>query len=190
MISAKPLAVSFTMRLSIFSRDDIIKKTQRSHAPRNHTVLADTALLYATATMPIDINARIQIPDWELRYTTSRSGGPGGQHVNTTSSRVTLHWSPASSGVFTPEEKERLLTRLARRIGKDGELQIDVEEHRSQLRNREIANERLAQLIQSALHVDKKRKETRPTRGSVERRLREKRATSERKNNRRTDHDD
>lgn len=131
--------------------------------------------------MAIRVNDHIEIPEWELWFTASRSGGPGGQHVNTTSSKITLHWVPSSSSVLTPWQKDRILQRLARRINKDGELTLDVEEHRSQLRNREIAEERLAQWIRDALVVEKKRRPTRPTKGSVERRLKAKRVTSETK---------
>lgn len=131
--------------------------------------------------MAIRVNDHIEIPEWELWFTASRSGGPGGQHVNTTSSKITLHWVPSSSSVLTPWQKDRILQRLARRINKDGELTLDVEEHRSQLRNREIAEERLAQWVRDALVVEKNRRPTRPTKGSIERRLKAKRAASETK---------
>lgn len=131
--------------------------------------------------MSIQVNDALEIPSWEYWFTASRSGGPGGQHVNTTSSKVTLHWSPADSSVLSDAQKTRVLQRLANRINKEGVLQIDAEEHRSQFRNRSAAEERLAELIREALTVRKRRRVTRPTRGSVERRLKAKRATSERK---------
>lgn len=131
--------------------------------------------------MSVVVNEHLSIPDWEYWFTASRSGGPGGQHVNTTSSKVTLHWAPASSSVLNDTQKKRIQHRLANRINREGTLQIDSEEHRSQLRNREAALERLAKLIQDALRVQKRRKPTRPTRGSVERRLKAKRTTAERK---------
>ena len=140
--------------------------------------------------MAIEINEHITIPDWEYYFSASRSGGPGGQHVNTTSSRVTLHWSPDASSVLTPQQKDRIRARLGNRIGKDGELQLDVDEHRSQLRNRALAEERLAELLKNALKPTRTRKPTRPTRGSIERRIAAKKATSERKANRRKDFDD
>lgn len=140
--------------------------------------------------MPLEIPPNIVIPDWEFWFTSSRSGGPGGQHVNTTNSRITLHWIPANSSVFSDEQKSRIIARLGRRVGKDGALQIDVEEHRSQLRNRELAFERLQALLVEALKTNKARKATKPTRGSVERRLKEKRAISERKSNRKGGYDD
>lgn len=134
--------------------------------------------------MAIAVNDSITIPDWEYWFTASRSGGPGGQHVNTTSSKVTLHWSPASSSVLSDAQKARVATRLANRIRQDGVLQLDAEEHRSQLRNRTAAEERLAALLRGALTVQKRRRPTKPTRGSVERRLKAKRITSERKEKR------
>lgn len=131
--------------------------------------------------MTVQIHPHLQIPEHELWYTASRSGGPGGQHVNTTNSKITLHWSPAASGVLDPHQKERILRRLGNRINQDGVLMIDASEHRSQHRNKEIAQERLAQLLRHALRPRKTRKRTRPTRGSIERRLKAKRITSERK---------
>jgi len=131
--------------------------------------------------MAVVVNEKLSIPDWEYWFTASRSGGPGGQHVNTTSSKVTLHWVPANSSVLSDYQKKRIQHRLANRINREGVLQIDAEEHRSQFRNREAAEERLGTLIQDALRVQKRRKPTRPTRGSIERRLRAKRATAERK---------
>lgn len=134
--------------------------------------------------MSVTIGPQVEIPDYELWYTASRSGGPGGQHVNTTSSKITLHWSPADSGVLTDDQKQRVLRRLGNRINKDGVLMIDASEHRSQHRNKEIAQERLADLIRRALAPRKRRKRTRPTRGSIERRLKAKRITAERKKTR------
>lgn len=134
--------------------------------------------------MSVTISPQLEIPDYELWYTASRSGGPGGQHVNTTSSKITLHWSPADSGVLTDDQKQRVLRRLGNRINKDGVLMIDASEHRSQHRNKEIAQERLADLIRRALAPRKRRKRTRPTRGSIERRLKAKRITAERKKTR------
>lgn len=134
--------------------------------------------------MSVSIGPQLEIPDYELWYTASRSGGPGGQHVNTTSSKITLHWSPADSGVLSDDQKRRVIRRLGNRINRDGVLMIDASEHRSQHRNKEIAQERLAELIRRALEPRKRRKRTRPTRGSIERRLKAKRITSERKKTR------
>jgi len=134
--------------------------------------------------MTLQITPQLEIPDYEIWYTASRSGGPGGQHVNTTSSKITLHWSPADSGVLDDDQKQRIIRRLGSRINNDGVLLIDVSDHRSQHRNKEIAQERLAELVRNALRPRKQRKRTRPTRGSIERRLKAKRITAERKKTR------
>lgn len=131
--------------------------------------------------MSVSIYKNLEIPEYELWFTASRSGGPGGQHVNTTSSKVTLHWSPSDSAVFNEHQKNQIIRRLGNRINRDGVLNIDASDHRSQHRNREIAKERLGNLIRSALQTRKRRRRTRPTRGSVERRLKAKRITGRRK---------
>lgn len=134
--------------------------------------------------MPIFVHHQLSIPDFEVWITTSRSGGPGGQHVNTTDSKVTLHWAPANSSVLNDQQKAQVLRRLDNRINQDGVLQIDVSEHRSQHRNREIAEQRLGQLVAKALQRKKRRIRTRPTRGSIERRLKAKKIQAEKKQQR------
>ncbi|MCA9539516.1 MAG: aminoacyl-tRNA hydrolase [Myxococcales bacterium] len=116
------------------------------------------------------------IPAAELEVSTSRASGPGGQHVNKTETRVSLTWSIILSGVLTDQERARLLTRLQSRLTNDGVLTVHVDESRSQLRNRELARERLAALVAEALKVQKRRRATRPSRGAVERRLKAKTA--------------
>lgn len=138
----------------------------------------------ARAMEDLVINDQLTLPAYELWYTASRAGGPGGQHVNTTSSRVTLHWCPQRSGVLTDEQKQRIGSKLASRINLEGVLQLHVDTHRSQLRNREEAGARLVELIREALHRPRTRKPTRPSRGSVERRLTEKAVASAKKKNR------
>ncbi len=140
--------------------------------------------------MPVVVQQGCVIPDYEISFTTSRSGGPGGQHVNRTESRVTLWWSPASSSALSPAQKRRVLSRLGRRLNADGLLHINVDTHRSQLRNRREAELRLAELLGDALHVRKRRRATKPTRGSVERRLKSKRQNSEKKRSRRQNTED
>lgn len=137
--------------------------------------------------MPVVVNSSIEIPDWELWVTTSKSGGPGGQHANKTNSRVTLHWVPAQSSCLTPQQKELVARRLQSRLTSAGELQISVEDHRSQQRNREIAEERLADVVNRSLQSRKRRKKTRPTRGSIERRIKAKKTRGERKRARQKD---
>jgi|JI7StandDraft_1071085.scaffolds.fasta_scaffold208244_2 ribosome-associated protein len=131
------------------------------------------------------VDERTTIPAWELWFTTSRASGPGGQAVNKTSSRVTLHWHIVGTTAFDEGARARVIQRLARRIGADGVLQIDVEAGRSQLQNKELARERLAGLVRAALVVQPRRIATRPSQGAVRRRLEDKSRTSERKQERR-----
>jgi len=111
------------------------------------------------------------LPAAELSERFSRASGPGGQGVNTTDSRVQLSFDVAASGSLTDAQRDRLVRRLAARL--DGTvLTVDAAEFRSQRRNRAAARERLAGLIRDALAPDPpRRRPTRPTRGSVERRL-------------------
>lgn len=126
------------------------------------------------------------IPAAELSWSASRASGPGGQHVNKTSSRVTLAWSVVESAVLDETQRARLLEKLAARLTQSGVLQIHAEDARSQLRNREIAAERLAELVAAALRRPKARRPTRPSRGVTERRLKAKKARSDRKANRKS----
>ncbi len=128
----------------------------------------------------------LTIPGWELWYTKSRSSGAGGQHVNTTDSRVTLHWVPASCSVLDDAQKARVLRALSSRLTNDGELQISAQDERSQHRNREIARQRLAAMLIDALRVRRRRRKTRPSRGSVERRLTAKKQHGQKKRMRKT----
>lgn len=131
---------------------------------------------------PISIGDRVWIPRAELRFRATRSGGPGGQHVNTSSTRVELEWEVDASPSLSDEERARVRERLANRIDGSGVLRIAASEHRSQHRNREAAVERFQQLLIEALHVPKRRKATRPTRASREQRLGAKRRRSRTKN--------
>lgn len=126
------------------------------------------------------------IPAAELSWTASRASGPGGQHVNKTSSRITLEWSIADSAVLNAAQRARLRDKLSGRITNDGVLQIHAEDARSQLRNRELAAERLAELVGEALRRRKTRRPTRPGRGARERRLKAKKARSDIKQSRRS----
>ena len=129
----------------------------------------------------LHVQAGLTIPAWELTYSTSRASGAGGQHVNTTDSRVTLCWYPARCSVLDERQKARVTRALRSRLTSDGALQISAQDERSQHRNRDIARERLAALLMEALKVRKRRKKTRPSRGAVERRLTAKRVSSEKK---------
>jgi len=123
---------------------------------------------------PLTVRDDLVIPGDELWFTASRSGGPGGQHVNKTSSRVTLHWSVATSTALDEPRRARLLAKLAGRLTAEGVLAIDVDTERSQHRNRELARERLAALVDEALRIPRRRVPTRATRASQRRRLSEK----------------
>lgn len=121
--------------------------------------------------MDLEVSRALVIPAAELNWRFSRSSGPGGQHVNTSDSRVELLWDVAESTVLTESQRERLLARLERRLVA-GVITVASSEQRSQLRNREIALEKLAELVRAALAPDAaKRRPTKPTRGSTRRHL-------------------
>jgi ribosome-associated protein len=141
--------------------------------------------------VPADLRVRssVVIPHSELRWRFSRSSGPGGQSVNTTDSRVELSYDVARSPSLSDPLRERALERLATRLT-DGVLTVVAAEHRSQLRNREAAQARLAALLRDAIAAPAAtRRPTRPGRGAVERRLAEKRRRSETKSRRRASED-
>ncbi len=129
--------------------------------------------------MPIEINSQIQIPDEELRFTTSRSGGPGGQNVNKVETRATLWFDLESSASLTPEQKASIREKLAARINKEGLLWVTSSRHRTQLANREAARGRFRELVQAALQPDPQRRPTRLSRAAKARRLDAKRQRSE-----------
>ncbi len=114
---------------------------------------------------------RDAVPDDEIYFQASRSGGPGGQHANRRATRVEACWNVRESPGLTDEERERILERLATRIGKDGVLRVVAEDERSQHRNKELAKQRLRELVARALHVPKRRKKTRPPRSAADERL-------------------
>lgn len=129
----------------------------------------------------------LTIPAHELEITTSRSGGPGGQHVNKTSSRITVRWNIPSSSSLTPEQKDRLLTRLGQQLTNTGDLIVHASASRSQLQNKEAALAALAARIRSALYVPKKRMKTKISTAQKDARLRAKTHRSEIKSLRRKD---
>jgi ribosome-associated protein len=135
------------------------------------------------------VRSGLVIPDAELTWRFSRSSGPGGQGVNTTDSRVELSWNLAASPVLPSSLKERALDRLAGRLVA-GVLTIVASEHRSQLRNREAAEARLAGVVAGAIAPPPRvRRATRPSRGAVERRIAEKKRRGQIKRGRRGDAD-
>ena len=113
----------------------------------------------------------MQIPESELNISFARSSGAGGQNVNKTSTKVIIHWSVGKSAVLSDIEKIRVREKLANRINNEDELVVMSEEERSQPQNRELAIARLQELVTQALHVPKKRRPTRPTKGSKLRRI-------------------
>ncbi|MDQ6719001.1 MAG: aminoacyl-tRNA hydrolase [Gemmatimonadota bacterium] len=133
------------------------------------------------------VRRSFEIPRDELVARATRSSGAGGQHVNKTSSRIQLSWNVSASPSLDDAQRERLLRKLASRLTADGVLTISVSDTRSQHRNREIAEERLTEVVNAALVVPKKRKATRPTRAAKEKRLDSKKLHSKKKRNRRAD---
>jgi ribosome-associated protein len=126
----------------------------------------------------------VQVPADEVVVKVSRSGGPGGQHANTSETRVELAWDVGSSGALSDAQRALLLERLGPVV------RAVAEDTRSQARNRDLAFERLAAKVAAALIVARPRRPTRPSRGAVERRLSAKRRTGERKRGRRSDPED
>jgi len=119
-----------------------------------------------SARADLRIRGLLVIPAGELVETASRSRGPGGQHVNKTSTRVTLRWNAAESAVLTPAQRRRLLSRLARRLTRRQHLVVHADRFRSRTRNRELARSRLAELIEAALRTDPRRVPTAPSRAA------------------------
>jgi ribosome-associated protein len=134
----------------------------------------------------LEITPSLLLPLTELEYRATRSGGPGGQHVNTSSTRIELWWDARASTALSEEQRARLLERLASRLDGEGRLRVVASESRSQLRNREAATERLRELIAAALVVRKPRKRTKPGRAAKAARLDAKRRRSALKRERRS----
>src|SRR5689334_4902761 len=135
------------------------------------------------------ITTEISIPRSELTYRATRSGGPGGQHVNTSSTRIELLWDLSSSRAVGDEQRERLRAKLAPRLDADGMVRVVASDHRSQRQHRVAADERLAALVRHALHVPKKRRKTKAPAAAKERRIKAKKLRSEKKRDRRVDFD-
>jgi ribosome-associated protein len=123
----------------------------------------------------LEITADLRLPLAELEYRASRSGGPGGQHVNTSSTRVEVSWNLTGSPTLSPEQRAQLLERLAHRLDSTGRLRLVSSGTRSQLRNKEDVTERLQSVLSGALAIRKKRKATRPSRAAKAARLEAKR---------------
>ena len=123
----------------------------------------------------LPITGTVSIPLSELRYQFSRSGGPGGQHVNRTATQAELTFDVRRSAGLDDFQRARVLSKLGSAIDSRGILHLTCQTTRSQARNRAEVTERFQRLLRQALHVPKPRRPTRPGRASVERRLQEKR---------------
>jgi ribosome-associated protein len=132
----------------------------------------------------IRVNESLTIPRGELVMRATRSSGAGGQHVNKTSSRIEISWNLRESRAISDEQRERLMQRLASRISDEGTIRTVASDTRSQLRNRETAERRLAETVAKALTVQKKRTPTRRPRAANEARLTEKKKHSDKKRER------
>ncbi len=138
-----------------------------------------------TEPAALRITPTVAIPFAELSFRATRSGGPGGQHVNTSSTRIELWWDARTSPSLREDQRSQVLARLATRLTADGLLRIVASETRSQAQNRELALERFQEVLARALAVTKRRKATRPSRAAKERRLTEKKQRGARKRERR-----
>lgn len=125
--------------------------------------------------MPVHVETHFVIPDAELEWKFSASGGPGGQHANRSNTRAELTWNIVQSVVLSDDQRRRLIDRFGM------EIRIVADDHRSQTRNRESAQRRLGERVAEALVVKQRRRSTRPTPGSKRRRVAAKRRTSEKK---------
>ena len=132
----------------------------------------------------LQINEVLSIPRGELDVRVSRASGAGGQHVNKTSSRVEIFWNVQASRALSDDQRARLLERLASRLTTEGSIRVVASDMRSQSRNRDLAEERLADMVRRALVIPKKRRPTRPTKASKEARLEGKKRQSHKKRER------
>ena len=129
--------------------------------------------------MDVEVRAGLVIPDSELQVRFTPSGGPGGQHANRSNTRVELTWHVALSQALNDADQRRLLDRLGPVV------RVVVDDQRSQLRNRDIANSRLRARVLGALHEPRQRRKTKPSRSSQRRRVDNKKRRGQLKRNRR-----
>ncbi|MEZ5297417.1 MAG: alternative ribosome rescue aminoacyl-tRNA hydrolase ArfB [Ilumatobacteraceae bacterium] len=125
------------------------------------------------------VTRSVRIPRRELEVSFSASGGPGGQHANKNATRVDLRFDVESSSAFSESQRARVVGKLG------PEVRVSADDERSQLRNRDLAEQRLADRLRSALHVERQRKATKPTKGSKRRRVDAKKRRGETKKQRR-----
>ena len=139
---------------------------------------------------PLRVSRSVVIPERELHWRFSRSSGPGGQSVNTADSRVELSFDVARSSALGPVQRARAIEHLGHRLV-DGVLTVSASEHRAQLRNREAALRRLAELLRDAIAPPPpKRRRTRPSKTATQRRLTDKRRRGQTKRLRRAESDE
>jgi ribosome-associated protein len=119
----------------------------------------------------MQISKNIVIPDEELTEEFFLASGPGGQNVNKVTSAVRLRFNVLATTSLLPDVKARLIAKVKNRLTVNGELIIEAQRHRTQIKNRADAAERLTEIIKGALHAPKKRRPTKPTRGSIKRRI-------------------
>jgi ribosome-associated protein len=129
--------------------------------------------------------AQIELIKREFNFKTSRSGGKGGQNVNKVETKVELSFNIADSQVLNDVQKERLLVKLQHRITENGDLKITEEKNRSQLENKLSVIEKCIEILNKALHIPKKRKATKPSKASKQKRIEGKKKRGEIKQNRR-----
>ena len=132
----------------------------------------------------IKVNRSLTIPDHEIDFRFSASGGPGGQHANKVATRVELIWNVDASQVLGPRQRQRIQGVLRHRLDSSGNLRLTSDRYRSQLRNRNDVVERFSYLVYEALKPPKARVETKPSRASKEKRLDQKKRRSTIKQNR------
>jgi ribosome-associated protein len=133
----------------------------------------------------ITINPELAIPRAEIDYRATRAGGPGGQHVNTSSTKVELLWDVTKSNAINDEQRELITQKLRKRIGEDGLLRLTSAASRSQHQNKEDVTARFARILADALRVPKRRKKTKVPRAAKEARLKAKKNRSRVKQQRR-----
>ncbi len=138
----------------------------------------------------IEVTPALRVPRSELAFRATRSGGPGGQHVNTSSTRIELTWDLAGSLSLPEETRAWLLQRLAPRLDSSGQLRIVAQEERSQLRNREAALERFRAIVAKAMVVPRTRRATKPSKAAKRARLDDKKRRGAIKRERRRRDDD
>jgi ribosome-associated protein len=133
----------------------------------------------------LDIEGGIHVGEEELEFTFVRSSGPGGQNVNKVNSKAVLRWNPVASAALPAGVRERFLSRFGNRLTVDGDLVISSQRFRDQHRNQDDCLDKLRAMIGAVVRPPKRRKKTRPTRASIERRKQQKQETSHKKQTRR-----